>query len=45
MEEEEAYELEGEGHVGPPPTVSEDDHIEKLMDVPETTSSPVVVAP
>jgi hypothetical protein len=39
------YELEGEGHVGPPPTIAEDDYIEQLMDVPETTSNPTVVAP
>jgi hypothetical protein len=45
MEEEDVYELEGEGHVGPQPTITEDDHIEQLMDVPETTSSPTIVAP
>jgi hypothetical protein len=33
MEEEEAYELEGEGHVGPPPGITKEDHIEQLMDV------------
>jgi hypothetical protein len=40
MEEEDLYELKGEGHVGPPPGITEDNHIEKLMDVPETTSNP-----
>jgi hypothetical protein len=45
MEEEEAYELEGEGQIGPPPTNTEDIHIEQLMDVPETTSRPTIVAP
>jgi hypothetical protein len=45
MEEKEAYELEGEVHVIPQPTISEDDHIEQLMDVPETTLSPTIVAP
>jgi hypothetical protein len=44
IKEKEAYELEGEVHVGPPPTTTEDDHIEQLMDVPET-SSPAIVAP
>jgi hypothetical protein len=45
MEEEEAYKLEGEGHVGPPPPTTKDDHIEQLMDVPKDTSSPTMVAP
>jgi hypothetical protein len=45
MEEEEAYELEGEGHVGPPPTITKEDHIEQLMDVPKATSTPTIVAP
>jgi cytochrome b involved in lipid metabolism len=45
MEEEESYALEVESHVGLPPTITEDDHIEHLMDVPETTSSPKIVAP
>jgi hypothetical protein len=45
VEEEEVYELEGEGNVGPPPTITEDDHIEQLMDVPKTTSTPTIVAP
>jgi hypothetical protein len=35
MEGEEEYELEGEGHVGPPTTITEDDHIEQVMDVPQ----------
>jgi hypothetical protein len=42
MEEEEAYEMEGAGHVS---TITEDDHIEQLMVVPETTSSSTIVAP
>jgi hypothetical protein len=37
--------LEEEGHVGPPPSITEDNHIEQLMDIPETTSSPTIVAP
>jgi hypothetical protein len=45
MEEEEAYELEGEGHVGPPPAISKDDHTEQLLDVPKATSTPSIVAP
>jgi hypothetical protein len=45
MEEEEANELVGEDPVGPPPTITEDDHFEQLMDVHETTSSPAIVAP
>jgi hypothetical protein len=28
VEEEKVYELEGEYHVGPPPPITEDDHIE-----------------
>jgi hypothetical protein len=39
------YELEREGHVGPPPAITEDVHIEQLTDVPETTSNPSIVAP
>jgi hypothetical protein len=45
MEEEEVFDLEGEGHVTPPPFITEDDHIEQLMDVPETASDPTIVAP
>jgi hypothetical protein len=45
MEEEEACELEREGHVGTPPPITEDDHIEQLMHLPEITSSPTIVAP
>jgi hypothetical protein len=45
MEVEEAYELEGEGHVGPPPTITKEDHIEQLMDVPKGTTTPTIVAP
>jgi hypothetical protein len=30
---------------GPAPSITEDDHIEQLMDVPETTSNPTIVAP
>jgi hypothetical protein len=37
MEEEEAYELEGEGHVGLPSAITLEDHIEQLMDVPKAT--------
>jgi hypothetical protein len=45
MEEEEAYKLETDVHIGPPSTITEDDHIKQLMDVPETTSSPANVGP
>jgi hypothetical protein len=45
MEEEEAHELEVEGHVGPPPNITVDDLIEQLMDFPEITSCPTIVAP
>jgi hypothetical protein len=45
MEEEEAYKLKGEGYVVPPPTSTKDDHIEQLMDLPETTSTSAIVAP
>jgi hypothetical protein len=45
IEEEDAYRLEGEGHVGPPPAITKEDHIEKLMDVPKITSTPTIVAP
>jgi hypothetical protein len=45
MEEEESHELEGEGHVGPPPAITKEDHIEQLMDVPKATSTPTIVAP
>jgi hypothetical protein len=37
--------LEGESHVGPPPTNTKDDHIEQLMDVPKANPSPTTVAP
>jgi hypothetical protein len=43
VEEEEVYKLKGEVHVGPPPTMTEDDHSEKLIYAPETTSN--IVAP
>jgi hypothetical protein len=45
LEEEEVFELEGEGNVGTPPAITQDDHIEHQMDVPETTSNPTIVAP
>jgi Reverse transcriptase (RNA-dependent DNA polymerase) len=45
VEEEENYEVKGETHFGPPPAITEDDHIEQLMDVPETTWNPTTVAP
>jgi hypothetical protein len=45
LEEEEVYELEGQGHVGQLPAINEIDHIEQLMHVPETTSDPTTVAP
>jgi hypothetical protein len=41
LEEEGVYELEGERHVGPPPANTEVDHIEQLMDVPETNFSTI----
>jgi hypothetical protein len=45
MEEVKSYALEGEGHFGPPPANTKEDHIEQLMDVPKATSTPPVVAP
>jgi hypothetical protein len=45
MEDEGAYALEGEGHVGPPPAITKEDHIEQLMDVPKSTSTTTTVAP
>jgi hypothetical protein len=45
MEEEEEYELEVNGHVGPTPAINKDDHIKQLMDVPKATSTPSIVAP
>jgi hypothetical protein len=44
MEENYAYDLEEEGHVGPSPAITKDDHIEQLMDVPKATSTPTIVA-
>jgi hypothetical protein len=35
VEEDKVYELEGEGQVGPPHAITED-HVEQLMDVPES---------
>jgi hypothetical protein len=37
--------LEGEGHVGPTPAITEEDHIEQRMDVPGTTLNSTIVAP
>jgi hypothetical protein len=45
LEEEEAHELEEDGHVGPPPTITEEDHIEQIMDAPKAEPSPEIVAP
>jgi hypothetical protein len=39
MEEKEAYKLEVEGHVGPPPAISKEDHNEQLMDVPKALNT------
>jgi hypothetical protein len=45
MEEEESFELEGYGHIGPPPTITKDDHKEQIMDAPKAKPSPAIVAP
>jgi hypothetical protein len=37
--------LEGEGHVGPPPAITKENHFEELTDVPKATSTPTIVAP
>jgi hypothetical protein len=45
MDETEVCDLEGELHVGPSPAITEDEHIEQLIDVPEVTLNPAIVAP
>jgi hypothetical protein len=42
-EDDEASELEGEGHVGTPPHITEYLCIEQLMDVPDTTIPAILV--
>jgi hypothetical protein len=45
IDEEKVYELEGNYHFVPPAPVTEDDHIEQLMEVPYTTSKPPIQSP